>query len=287
MNALRLSPTRYLATVATGAGVMTALLGTAGPGKTVAIPTFRIVASDYRYELPAEVPSGAVRLQLVNRGQELHHAQLVRLTQGKTLTDLAHLQADGPPPDWVVPVGGPNAVGPGDSSSVVEALPAGTYAIFCVIPSLSDHKAHRMKGMVAGFRVTERSGPQPVMPRADLTVRLLDYGFAPSAPLTAGRRTIRVVNDGPQPHELVLTVLPPGKTASDLLAWNPEVATEPPPARYLGGIVALAPGGEALVEADLAPGSYVLLCYIPDAKDGKPHFAHGMVLPFTVKPAGV
>ena len=26
---------------------------------------------------------------------------------------------------------------------------------------------------------------------------------------------------------------------------------------------------------------------IPDAKDGKPHVAHGMVLPFTVKAAGV
>ncbi len=83
------------------------------------------------------------------------------------------------------------------------------------------------------------------------------------------------------------SVVEPGKTAADLLAWNPEVATEPPPARFLGGTVALAPSGESLVEADLAPGNYVLICYIPDAKDGKPHVAHGMVLPFTVKAAGV
>jgi hypothetical protein len=287
MSAPRLSPTRYVASVVTGAVAVTALLGMTGPRKSVAIPTFRIVAEDFRYELGSEVPSGPVRLQLVNHGHELHHAQLVRLTQGKTMADLAQLSPDAPPPSWVIPVGGPNAVGPGDSSSVIETLPAGNYAIFCFIPSLSDHKEHRMKGMAATFRVTERSGPQPVMPRADLTIRLLDYGFAPSAPIAAGHRTIRVVNDGPQLHELVLTLLPEGKTASDLLAWNPETATEPPPARYLGGAVGLVPGGEALVEADLAPGNYVLICYIPDAKDGKPHFAHGMVLPFTVKAPGV
>src|SRR5512147_685561 len=106
MSATRLSPTRYLSSVVTGAGALTALLGMAGPKKTAAIPTFRIVAADYRYQLPADVPSGAIRLQLVNQGHELHHAQLVRLTGGKTLADLAHLSPDAPPPDWVIPVGG-------------------------------------------------------------------------------------------------------------------------------------------------------------------------------------
>lgn len=286
MSALRLSPTRYIAGVVTGTGIVTALLGMAGPRKPVAIPTLRIVAVDYGFQVPTEVPSGAIRLQLVNQGHELHHAQLMRLTQGKTLADVAALRPDGPPPDWMVPVGGPGAVDPGDSSSVLQNLPAGNYAVFCFIPSLSDHRQHVMKGMVAGFRVTERSGVQPALPKADLTVRMLDFGYAPSAPILAGKRVIRVVNDGPQLHEMVLARIPAGKTAADLLAWNPDVATEPPPAHYLGGTVALAPGGEALVEADLEPGNYVLICYIPDAKDGKPHVAHGMVLPFSVKGNG-
>lgn len=287
MSALRLTPTRYVASVVTGAGIATLLLGMAGPRKAATLPTVRIVAVDFGFQVPAEVPSGAMRLRLVNQGHELHHAQLVRLTQGKTLADLASLRPDAPPPDWMVPVGGPGAVGPGDSSSVVQSLPAGNYAVFCFIPSASDHKQHMMKGMVAGFRVTERTGAQPQLPKADLTVRMLDFGYAPSAPIAAGKRVIRVINDGPQLHEMVLALIPPGKTTADLLAWNPETATEPPPARYLGGTVALAPSGESLVEADLAPGNYVLICYIPDAKDGKPHVAHGMVLPFTVKAAGV
>jgi hypothetical protein len=29
--------------------------------------------------------------------------------------------------------------------------------------------------------------------------------------------------------------------------------------------------------ADFVPGSYALICFLPDVKDGKPHFVHGMV----------
>lgn len=287
MNARRLSPTRYIATVVLTAGTAAALLGMTQAEKAREIPTLRMVAVDFGYQIPREIEAGAVRMQLVNRGHELHHAQVLRLEQGKTMADLARLSPDGPPPEWVVAVGGPGAVGPGDSSSVIQNLPAGQYAVMCWIPSLSDHKQHRMKGMVAGFQVVDRRGAQARLPKADLTVRMLDFGFAPSAPISAGKRNIRVVNDGPQMHEMVLTLLLPGKTPADLLAWNPETTTEPPPARYVGGTVALAPDGEAIVEANLEPGQYVLICYIPDSKDGKPHFAHGMALPITVQAQGV
>lgn len=287
MNTRRLSPTRYVATAVLVAGTAAALLGVKqADKKTPEIPTLRMVAVDFGYQIPRQIEAGAVRVQLVNRGQELHHAQVLRLEQGKTMADLARLSPDGPPPEWVVPAGGPGAVGPGDSSSVIQNLPAGQYAVMCWIPSLSDHKEHRMKGMVAGFQVVDRRGPQARMPKPDLTVRMLDFGYAPGAAITAGTRNIRVVNDGPQLHEMVLAMLPPGKTAADLISWNPGTATEPPPARYLGGTVALAPGGEAIVETDLAPGNYVLICYIPDARDGKAHFMHGMVLPFTVQERG-
>ena len=34
--------------------------------------------------------------------------------------------------------------------------------------------------------------------------------------------------------------------------------------------------------ADLTPGNYALLCFVPDAKDGKPHLEHGMVKQFKI-----
>jgi hypothetical protein len=33
---------------------------------------------------------------------------------------------------------------------------------------------------------------------------------------------------------------------------------------------------------DFEPGRYALLCFVPDAGDGMPHFMHGMVQEFTV-----
>ena len=44
----------------------------------------------------------------------------------------------------------------------------------------------------------------------------------------------------------------------------------------------MATGGVAYLPVDLPAGNYALLCFIPDAKDGKPHLEHGMVKPFTV-----
>jgi hypothetical protein len=32
----------------------------------------------------------------------------------------------------------------------------------------------------------------------------------------------------------------------------------------------------ASIDVTFIPGQYALLCFVPDMKDGKPHFAHGM-----------
>ncbi len=41
-------------------------------------------------------------------------------------------------------------------------------------------------------------------------------------------------------------------------------------------------GGVAVFTAELTAGNYVLWCFAPDAKDGKPHFLHGMAKQLTV-----
>jgi hypothetical protein len=44
----------------------------------------------------------------------------------------------------------------------------------------------------------------------------------------------------------------------------------------------MAKGETNDIPLDLTPGNYALLCFIPDAKDGKPHIMHGMMKDFTV-----
>jgi hypothetical protein len=41
-------------------------------------------------------------------------------------------------------------------------------------------------------------------------------------------------------------------------------------------------GRHAFINVRLEPGTYALICFIPDAKDGKPHFMHGMMKEFKV-----
>lgn len=105
---------------------------------TVATPaTVTITASDYAFDLPAEVPAGAVVFHLVNQGKEMHHAQVVRLDEGKTLTDFSKAMAQsGPPPTWVKFVGGPNGIVPGQAADGVVLLTPGQYAI----PSNPSHE---------------------------------------------------------------------------------------------------------------------------------------------------
>jgi hypothetical protein len=50
----------------------------------------------------------------------------------------------------------------------------------------------------------------------------------------------------------------------------------------VGGASFIAGPVENFVEVDLTPGEYGFLCFVPDAKDGQPHVAHGMMQQFTI-----
>ncbi len=246
-------------------------------------PTITAVATDYHLTLPETLTAGAIPFRLENRGRELHHVFIVRLEHGKSANHLAAaMKAGGPLPAWAIPVGGPNGVDPGATSlTTTVPLTAGRYAALCVIPG-SDGVPHAMKGMITEFRVVPGSRKVALPAAAGATVKLLDYTFDFSRPITATTRTILVRNDGKQPHELEIARLEAGKTPADLAAWAEKMAG-PPPAHFLGGVSPIAPGHANELSLSLTAGHYVLLCFVPDAKDAKPHVAHGMVRGFTVR----
>jgi uncharacterized cupredoxin-like copper-binding protein len=237
-----------------------------------------ITAKDYSFDAPARLPAGATTMHLVNQGKELHHAQLVRLEDGKTMEDLAQvLKNPGPPPSWIKFVGGPNAVAPGGKANATSVLEPGRYAYLCFVFG-PDGVIHAAKGMMQPFEVTgEVTAAKAELPAAEVTIKMADYTFEPTKPLTPGRHTIRVENAGPQPHELALLKLAPGKNVEDFALWAEGGMKGPPPAEPIGGIVFLDQGGSGTFTADLTAGDYGLICFVPDAKDGKPHLAHGMM----------
>jgi hypothetical protein len=241
-----------------------------------------VVARDFAFQAPDQVPAGMVTIQLQNRGQALHHVALMRLDGGKTLQDVfTALQAGGPPPAWMHDMGGPNAPDPGSDANATLFLQPGNYAILCFV-DIPDHVPHVMKGMAKALTVTPAVVPAAASaPTGDITLRLDDYSFTTSTPITAGRHTIRVENGAAQSHEVELLKLAPGKTAADLTAWMQSMQG-PPPVNAIGGISGMARGVVQSFTHDFTPGTYVLVCFLPDARDGKPHFMHGMMRTITV-----
>jgi len=243
-------------------------------------------AKDFAFEGPATFSSGWTTVVLHNEGPTLHHLMLLRLTEGKTLEDLrAAVAAMKPgemlPPTWAVPAGGVNPPDPGADTRATLNIQPGNYAVVCVV-DIPDHVPHMMKGMIKGLTVTPSSGPPAPEPTADLTINLVDFAFAPSAPLTAGHHVIKVVNMGTQPHELEVIKLAEGKTMDDLGQWG-QTFQGPLPGSSLGGAAPMAPGQVEYFPLDLTPGNYAILCFVPDpTKNNMPHLAEGMVLPFTI-----
>ncbi len=82
-------------------------------------------------------------------------------------------------------------------------------------------------------------------------------------------------NAGTQRHEVILSLLAPGKTSRDFTAWI-NTQQGPPPVTPAGGITDLPAGGTAIIDVMLQPGTYSLVCRVRDRQDGRPHDEHGM-----------
>jgi hypothetical protein len=235
-----------------------------------------VTASDYKFEAPDQIPAGLVTVQLVNRGPSPHHVQLLRLGEGKTPADFQAAMQKGEMPTWATPAGGPNPPEVGGTSEVRMPLEAGEYMMVCFIPDTAGvpHMAH---GMVRPLRVTPATAAavSTADTTADVEMTLVDYDFKLSGPIAPGRHVVRVTNAAQQPHEFVFVRLKPNKTPQDFARWG-EHQVGPAPGTLHGGISAIMPGTVAYVPVDLPAGDYALLCFIPDVKDGKAHFVHGM-----------
>jgi hypothetical protein len=262
------------------------------------VPLVTVHAKDFTFVTPASISAGQTTFRLVNDGKELHHLTILKLTQGKTFADFeaAMKGPPGPPPEWIVAMGGPNAAVPGKSVDATINLDAGNYVLACFIPSPGEEAPHAMKGMMKPLVVTaggvtqaggaKAGGAKAAFapdPKPDVHLELKDYGFTFSKPITAGKHTIHVMNMAAQDHEVVLVKLAPGKHATDFASWAMTGMKGPPPAMPMDGMAAMAKGRTAIFTADFTPGSYAAVCFVSDMTDHKPHTEHGMTMEFEVK----
>lgn len=239
-----------------------------------------ITGKDFSFDAPDVIPAGLTEIRFVNQGPSLHHVSIVKLNGNKTVADLVQaLSKPGVFPSWAKEVGGPNAPVPGSTSNATLKLEPGNYALLCFVDL--GGPPHFVKGMTRALRVVPSKNASGSLPKADATITLVDYNFKLSSPLRAGTRTIRVHNAGGQHHEVELVQLAPGASAEQFMKWL-ESMQGPPPGKAVGGISGLDSGLTESFSVNLTPGKYVLICFLPDVKDAKPHFVHGMMQEISV-----
>lgn len=256
--------------------------GTSTTAKRDVPPVVTLTARDYAFDPIPDITAGVVDLRLHNLGPDFHHAAIFKLAGSHTAEQfVAAMKNPGPPPKWAMSVPGPNAPPVGGTSNVIAEYTPGNYVVLCFIDT-NGGVPHFVKGMSRGFKVVAPAN-RAKGPKADIALTLADYSFKFSPGLTAGEHTVRISNLGPQEHEIEIFKLDDGKTAKELHEWIIGQMKTKPPANAVGGVVGVTPDSHPEFRVTLSAGHYVAYCFVPDAKDGKPHFTHGMEYSFEVK----
>jgi len=278
-------------------------------------PTVAFTAKDYEFiDLPTSVPGGLTRLSMTQEGPSDHHAMFMRLNEGVTADDfMTALQAGdfGAILGAATSLGGPNVGAVGTTTNVIVDLTPGQYMVVCLIPDEETGMPHAAMGMLTQMEVTE-AGAALEPPESDVTIDLVDFAFEGLSPeIAAGKHTWAITDTGEQLHELVVFKMAEGvpySVAESIFLAPPEASPEaspegmeempteiaspvaesspaasgPPPFMGIGGIAPMNPGITNYLEVDLTVGDYFAICFIPDFATGTPHFALGMMMPFTV-----
>ena len=117
--------------------------------------------------------------------------------------------------------------------------------------------------------------------KVGLDVTMLEYSFEfDESAITGGNLALNLENAGGAPHELILERVPEDLDIEQAL----QSEQEPEGIEEIGFAGPFAPGADltAILVDDLAPGRYVLLCFVPD-DEGTPHALLGMWSEFAVE----
>jgi uncharacterized cupredoxin-like copper-binding protein len=252
-----------------------------------AIPAITIKAVDYSFQQPKSIPAGLVDITLTNDGKMNHSLQIFRLNDGVSYNQFFTALKNNDPKfvGMVKAYGGANSILPGQSQEVILNLQQpGQYVSLC-FDSDADNVPHFMKGMITQFTVTASPANQAQPPKDNGEIVLRDFSFQLPASIPSGPVTLKVTNQGPQIHEADIVRLTQGKTLQDLKNFlnQPNATSAPSFVEPTGGLGAIQPGTSVWLKLNLKPGNYAVLCFVPDAKTGKPHFMLGMLDSFTVQ----
>ena len=211
-----------------------------------------VVAGDYFLQAPDTIPAGLTTFVL--RLHSGHHALfVVRLDDGRTVTDFVQSYAKRMPRPWARFLGGPGFTSVERPVNATLMLEPGNYVLADVMNEEKyDGTGHLSKGMYRALTVLASASSSPE-PTPDIVVRMTDSRFELSKPLTAGVHVIRVENAGTREHEFKVSRVRPGNSAAGLRRGAAlREATE-----EWGGVTGFPAGRHATITLEFPPAEYV------------------------------
>jgi hypothetical protein len=280
------TPTRS----ANPAPAATVQVGTPTPhAHDVKLHDVQLEMRDFAFGMPSELPAGWVDIYATNNGAVPHQALFGKLNDGVTVEKFNEEMAANPEAVFglIEFSGGLPETAPGAKSRVRLKLSAGNYIAVDFLAG-EDGVPNVAKGMQYAFTVTPSDAPV-VDPAADVTVDMHDFYYTMPDEVLAGNFSMKVINAGVQPHEMIIFKLNDGATLDQMFEFigqmeSGEQPAGPPPGEMIGGAFPIGGGSAEVIFLNLEEGNYVGVCFIPDPNSGKSHLELGMVKEFKVVP---
>lgn len=223
---------------------------------------------------PDTIAAGWTRLRLATEGEGGHNLIVLRLdSAGADAIERVRLALDTArgTPATALALGGPE--GPqreGDTTEVILHLAPGRHVLACLRRDADGHR-HALEGEWRELVVLGDSAHAPAPP-GTVTISMVDFAFTGPAEWPSGKNLLHATNDGTEDHLFILRRLNDGVTLKQWL----EAERPGRLSTGLGGLARIGPGRSAYLPVTLAPGTYVLVCLIPDRESGRPHSELGM-----------
>ncbi|MBA2775998.1 MAG: hypothetical protein H0U31_04620 [Chloroflexia bacterium] len=266
-------------------------------------PELRVTSDGATSDMPTELEAGRYHIILENTSEVDIDLEFYQLPEGTTIEDLEAFfaevsESEGPGfavPDFFYDMvfnGGATSLA-GETGEVVLDLMPGEWVVNLLT---YDPETDETADVLNTLTVTGEE-PEVEDVAGAIEIVMAEMYFEAPETIVAGPQIWNVVNNGLQVHHVVLSLVPDGTTEAQVL----ELASSfGPPASPEAGATPVEPalsfedvedvfysllfsnGQSNWYELDLQPGTYAMLCFMPDPS-GTSHVMLGMIEIFTVE----
>ncbi|MGY5851381.1 hypothetical protein [Salegentibacter sp. F14] len=228
-----------------------------------------VMAMDYAFGMPKEIPSGWITLRMKNMGKEEHVAVVVKFKDSLSFSKVNRMFtkaiSEGKLSSFEevwdqmeTNMGGPALLSPDHTGQTTVFLEPGLYALSCGVET-ADGEYHSQKGMLRVFKVTEKE-TNAKKPESTVDITLSNYAISTDRPIGTGEQVFNVKFKDFDGHDVHLARLKPDQDLEGLKIWMNNVQV-PSPYEFLGGAEQVPAGGSSTFKANLEPGRYAFVSH--------------------------